>query len=399
MNSITFLSPFKKRISKLTPIFISLAVSTLNADTKDRGSIAIKSPDGKYESVLHTTTDYWYYFQIYPSGQKEKFIKTSKFVRGVDMIWGPDHTRLALTHYGGSNFAYPLVYEISPDGKLENLIPEDKQKASYQEADDNLSRLFWRQFAQNYRTSKIGFGHDYVYAKAWLDKDTLLLGGRAYGNQGANLAVDSCWCLMYSLKDKIMSSKLKTFNRHTKFLPERDIPPHEGVTRGNEDIPVFEENGRFRLVLPQEDGGQTLTGEGKAGIIHSTRYYDGNTSTWKSDHLILNVFQEKRGYCRLLNRIDQKFSEKSSRELSDDFIKAAGWNLPKDSASRIYALAALDESRFILQGYAVDSSGKQIAWKTLLFDAAQKTFSENLIDYNDSRVKMYTIHSQREADK
>ena len=197
-----------------------------------------------------------------------------------------------------------------------------------------------------------------------------------------------------------MSSQLKSFNHHTTTLPERAFPPHDGFSRGAENILPLEKNGQYSLTLPQENGGQTFTGKGKAGIIRSLPYYYKTTGCWVSDYLILNAFQNQGDTCRLLKRTPQnQYPEESSLDLTTDFIKAAGWELPEGAVPRVYALASLDGRYFIIQGYATDSMGKQIAWKTLLFNADQGSFTDSLFPFNDSHVNLFTPYVTKEKDK
>ena len=162
------LFPFLKNKTLSYLLISSLTVCTLQAESTNRKGPPIQSPDGLYEAVLCTTPEYEYHFLIYPSGNKGKSVETPNWGRGIDILWSPDHTKFAINHYGGSDFAKPILYELSEKGKLKNLAPHDEKKSDNKD-EEGLSSLFWKQFSQNYNLPGISFGQYYVYARGWLD--------------------------------------------------------------------------------------------------------------------------------------------------------------------------------------------------------------------------------------
>lgn len=355
------------------------------------------SPDGLYEYVMRTRKGgdmYSYFFELYPVGHRERAVKTEEYGRGAELLWSPDHARFVINWYALSDHTEPMAFSFSDEGAIKpiplfNKIREKKY--------DSLEEQFWTTFAYNYDLDACEADHAYVYALAWLDKETLLLGGCAHGFESPRLVVEDSWCQIYSFKRGTMSSNMAEYNEQCKFLPECAVPPHQGLTRSSDQIRqgYGEGNKVYEIIMPKDEGGMIFRGKGRAGVIRSRLCYCKSAGEYVYDYLILNTQEGAVGSCRLLTRkefAEKNGSEAKGRDLTESFVLAAGWNLSKgtESKTRIYALCSLDENKFLLQGYVLNKEGKQLAWKTLIFDASSGTFSDDLISHNDSKVRIYT---------
>lgn len=345
-------------------------------------SLPAFSPDGRYEYVLNQDDDGdEYFYLIYPSGHPEKAVRTPKYSRGVSLVFSPDSKHFALNWHACSNEAHPLIFRMEEKG---NPI-EIKYTVSGREGESftQLDEQFWSRFVYVYDVLDIGLGdHTYCWVLGWLDNDTVLVGGCGHGFEAPRLSVDRSWCQLYSLKTGTMTGKLEQYNERCRSLPVRMFPPT------NEDGPnAVQKESKWSMALEVSEGGQTFSGNGKIGMILSP-CRDGK-------YLFLNQLREGRGTCFLWQRGEGKnYAERQDGELTDSFVHAAGWQLPEGAVTCVQALCSLDDTHFIIQGYATDPGGKQIAWSTLLFDVERSVYTsssrederETLNDYNDSRI-------------
>lgn len=360
-------------------------------------SLPESSPDGLYEYVMRTKKGgdmYSCFFELYPVGQRARAVKTEEYGRGAEFLWSPDHTRFVINWYALSDEADPMAFSFSDEGAIKPVSLFNKRR---EKKYDSLQEQFWTAFAYNYDLDDCEADHAYVYALAWLDKETVLLGGCAHGFERPRLVVEDSWCQIYSFKRGTMSSNLAEYNEQCKSLPECAVPPHQGLTRSSDQIRrgYGEGNKLCEIIMPKDEGGMIFRGKGSAGVIRSRLYYCDTAGKYVYEYLILNTQEGAVGSCRLLTRKDfakKNGTEAKGKDLTESFVLAAGWNLPKGTElkTRIYALGSLDENKFLLQGYVLNKDGKQVAWKTLIFDASSGTFSDDLISHNDSKVRIHT---------
>ncbi len=355
----------------------------------------VPSPNGQYEQVRYDGGD-GYYHLIYPAGHPDKAVKTPEYFRGTEVIFSPDSRHFALNWYAGSDNGHPLIFWMKEKGAPKELAYTQKKTGKIRE---QLDDLFWIKFMRDYDLDPLNSGHHrYCYVLEWLDNDTVLLGGHGHGFESPRFYVDSEWCQLYSLKTGSMTADLEGYNKKCRSLPERAIPPCDSYSRNHDEPAIVQEADKFSITLGEKDGGQTCTGGGKGGIIRSDSFYDNGK--WFFNYLILNNLGENgQGTCGLWKRQkDGKYVQDPSFNLSDAFIQASGWQLPAEAVPCIYGLCSLSETRFLIQGYAKDSAGGQIAWSTLVFDAEKGEFSSSsdqdkrplLRTYNDGNVHLFS---------
>ncbi len=368
-------------MSLVIPLFI--LYSKADVTTEDSPSFPAQDGKGKYfQRTYKENNGYEYSFLISEGDQKNKLLETPRFFRGADILISPDSQHIAISWYMGSNLCSPVILKWDHQQGTLNVLHET---AEPEDQANDLGYIFWTSFNKNYHLTGI-FSHSYTRALAWLDQDTLLLGGRGYDYSEFPFYVDAHWGQLYSLSTGKMSISLKDFNARQEALPTRKVPPHQGEIRGYDQLIVETTDGFSTLKLPN---GQELTSKGAIGIIYNRL---PKQDSLEQAYLIENILMEDgAGTCHLIQHTDKgEYIDAVPGDLSSSFMKAALWTPSSDDRCTIYALASLDSTHFLIQGYITNSLGQQTGKATLIYDVTSHSFSDDLPQVNDTKPRHFS---------
>ncbi len=130
----------------------------------------MESPDGRYvlinvdsenkEQILSLGGNHALFLQNSKTGKKEKIYSYDRY---VEVLWSPNGRRMIINDYGGSDYAFPIIFSF--DGNIESINVEDKVR---------------RELADN--RSIIGNHHVFIIGTEWLGEDKVKIKIYGYGD-------------------------------------------------------------------------------------------------------------------------------------------------------------------------------------------------------------------------
>lgn len=353
----------------------------------------IESPDGLYRAVHLREFDddgfVSHYFQTFPKGDPGHSRMVGPFSRNVEWSWSPDHKYAAVTWYVLSNETVTLVLVRDGDGRLRPVNGRaDDDETAAENAGFDFSARFWEMFrAEN--GMKLQPDHSYVYALAWLDGRTLLLGSLGY-ESGQKESSDG-WAALYDVERDTLSADWDAWQRsHGTLPPMRPVRSDSGQFDDEvADVVRQGEGYEVRATLQKDTGADPepgsravlLRGEGDCSLRVAPEGLAMAVNTFKpGSRACVQLFVRKTTM--------QRFAEAMPDDaLVRAFAENAGWKDADAGFVDMQAAGWLDASTVILQGTLSDAAGKIRADHTALYDAGKGRFLSGLKEFNRSGVE------------